>query len=97
MGFAFVTDIDPDFHTRAVAELPITIVILSSATAINGGSPNCVIGLGIEGRPDGRLVRNVRTWPAMPREKVQVAPTTRPKVPMRRRGADCLVVVRHRF
>src|SRR3981081_2665068 len=26
------------------------------------------------------------------REKVQAAPTARPKVPMRRRGADCLVV-----
>ena len=39
------------------------------------------------------LVRNVRTWPAMPREKAQAAPTARPKVPMRRRGADCLVVV----
>src|SRR4029077_7621918 len=38
------------------------------------------------------LVRNVRTLPAMPREKVQAAPTARPKVPMRRRGADCLVV-----
>jgi hypothetical protein len=37
-------------------------------------------------------VRNVRTLPAMPREKVQAAPTARPKVPMRRRGADCLVV-----
>src|ERR1700730_9516232 len=31
------------------------------------------------------LVRNVRTWPAMPREKAQAAPTARPKVPMRRR------------
>jgi len=30
--------------------------------------------------------------PAMPREKAQAAPTARPKVPMRRRGADCLVV-----
>src|ERR1039458_10154981 len=38
------------------------------------------------------LVWNVRTWPAMPREKVQAAPTARPKVPMRRRGADCLVI-----
>src|ERR1019366_5861347 len=38
------------------------------------------------------LVWNVRTWPAMPREKVQAAPTARPKVPMRRRGADCLVM-----
>jgi hypothetical protein len=42
------------------------------------------------------LVRNVRTWPAMPREKAQAAPTARPKVPMRRRGADCLVVVSKR-
>src|ERR1700758_792174 len=38
------------------------------------------------------LVRNVRTLPAMLREKAQAAPTARPKVPMRRRGADCLVV-----
>ncbi len=29
------------------------------------------------------LVRNVRTWPAMPREKAQAATTARPKVPMR--------------
>src|ERR1700730_8064828 len=46
---------------------------------------------------DGQLVRNVRTWPAMPREKAQAAPTARLKVPMRRRGADCPVVVRHRL
>src|SRR6516162_7679038 len=32
----------------------------------------------------------------MPREKAQAAPTARPKVPMRRRGADCLVVVTKR-
>ena len=32
----------------------------------------------------------------MPREKAQVATTTRPKVPMRRLGADCLVVVMKR-
>src|SRR5258706_2427092 len=38
------------------------------------------------------LVWNVRTWPAMLREKAQAAPTARPKVPMRRRGADCLAV-----
>src|SRR5262245_56428200 len=42
------------------------------------------------------LVRNVRTYTAMPREKAQVATTTRPKVPMRRLGADCLVVVMKR-
>ena len=29
--------------------------------------------------------------------KAQTAPTARPKVLMRRRGADCLVVVRHRL
>src|SRR5215831_10411239 len=38
------------------------------------------------------LVRNVRTYTAMPREKAQAAPTARPKVPMRRLGADCFVV-----
>src|ERR1700724_994119 len=43
------------------------------------------------------LVWNVRTWPAMLREKAQAAPTARPKVLMRRRGADCPVVVRHRL
>jgi len=32
------------------------------------------------------FVWNVRTWPAMPREKVQAAPTARPKVPMPERG-----------
>src|SRR5246127_3887980 len=42
------------------------------------------------------LVRNVRTYTAMPREKAQAAPTARPKVPMRRLGADCSVVVEKR-
>ena len=42
------------------------------------------------------LVRNVRTYTAMPREKAQVATTTRPKVPMRRLGADCFAVVMKR-
>src|SRR5260370_17898332 len=32
----------------------------------------------------------------MPREKVQAAPTARPKVPMRRGGADCFVVAMKR-
>src|SRR5882762_7047443 len=32
----------------------------------------------------------------MPREKAQAAPTARLKVPMRRRGADCLVVATKR-
>jgi len=41
---------------------------------------------------DQAPLRNVRTWPVMPREKAQAAPTVRLKVPMRRRGADCLVV-----
>jgi hypothetical protein len=48
------------------------------------------------GNAGGRLVWNVRTWPAMSREKAQAAPTARPKVPMRRRGADCPVVVTKR-
>src|SRR6516162_2599757 len=42
---------------------------------------------------DQALVRNVRTYTAMPREKAQAALTARPKVPMRRLGADCSVVV----
>ena len=41
---------------------------------------------------DQALVRNVRTCTAMPREKAQAALTARPKVPMRRLGADCSVV-----
>jgi hypothetical protein len=34
------------------------------------------------GNAGGRLVWNVRTWPAMAREKAQAAPTARPKVLM---------------
>ena len=45
---------------------------------------------------DQALVRNVRTYTAMPKEKAQAAPTARPKVPMRRLGADCFVVVMRR-
>src|SRR5258708_19685640 len=37
------------------------------------------------------FVRNLRTWPGMPREKAQAAPAARPKGLMRRRGADSLV------
>src|SRR5208282_1769226 len=39
---------------------------------------------------------NLRTWPTMPREKAQAAETARPKVPMRRPGADRSVVARKR-
>ena len=42
------------------------------------------------------LVWNVRTWPAMQREKAQAAQTARPKVPKRRLGADCSVVASKR-
>jgi len=45
---------------------------------------------------DQALVRNVRTYTAMPREKAQAASTARPKVPMRRLGADCSVVAAKR-
>jgi hypothetical protein len=38
------------------------------------------------------LVQNVKTLPAMRREKAQAAPSARLKVPMRWRGADCFVV-----
>ena len=48
------------------------------------------------GNAGGRLVWNVRTWSAMLREKAQVAQTARPKVLMRRRGADCSVLVMKR-
>jgi hypothetical protein len=41
-------------------------------------------------------MRNLRTWTAMAREKAQAAKTAGPKVPMRRPGADCLVVVMKR-
>jgi hypothetical protein len=47
---------------------------------------------GCDAKLDQAPARNVRTLPTMPREKVQAAPTARPKVPMRRRGADCLVL-----
>src|SRR5664279_1227672 len=42
------------------------------------------------------FVRNLRTRPTMPREKAQAAETARPKVLMRRSGADCSVVVMKR-
>src|SRR5260370_26886847 len=42
------------------------------------------------------LVRNVRTYTAMPREKAQATTTARPKVPMRRLWADCSVVASKR-
>src|SRR5260221_14263874 len=37
------------------------------------------------------LVWNVRTWPAMLREKAQAAPTARTRVPMRSTGTEQLV------
>jgi hypothetical protein len=48
---------------------------------------------GSVGGEGGNVLAYPATWPAMPREKAQAAPTARLKVPMRRRGADCLVVV----
>jgi len=62
-----------------------------------GGGKRTVIMREVVNGPDVRSldqapVWNVRTWPAMPREKAQAAPTARAKVPMRRRGADCPVV-----
>jgi hypothetical protein len=47
---------------------------------------------GSVGGEGGNVLAYPATLPAMPREKAQAAPTARPKVPMRRRGADCLVV-----
>jgi hypothetical protein len=45
---------------------------------------------------DQAFVWNVRTWPAMVREKAQAAPTREAEIPMRRRGADCFVVAKKR-
>ena len=39
------------------------------------------------------LLRNLRTWTAMPKGKGTSGDPVRPKVPMRRTGADCSVVV----
>ena len=51
---------------------------------------------GSVGGEGGNVLAYPATWPAMAREKAQAAPTARLKVPMRRRGADCLVVVMKR-
>ena len=51
---------------------------------------------GSVGGEGGNILVYPATWPVMPREKAQAAPTARLKVPMRRRGADCLVVVKKR-
>ncbi len=51
---------------------------------------------GSVGGEGGNVLAYPATWPAMPREKVQAAPTARPKVPMRRGGADCFVVAMKR-
>jgi hypothetical protein len=48
---------------------------------------------GSVGGEGGNVLAYPATWPAMPRDK---APTARPKVPMRRRGADCPVVATKR-
>ena len=51
---------------------------------------------GSVGGEGGNILVYPATWPAMPREKAQAAPTARLKVPMRRRGADCPVVATKR-
>ena len=51
---------------------------------------------GSVGGEGGNILVYPATWPAMPREKAQAPPTARPKVPMRRLGADCFVVVMKR-
>ena len=47
---------------------------------------------GSVGGEGGNVLAYPATYTAMLREKVQAAPTARPKVPMRRLGAHCLVV-----
>ena len=47
---------------------------------------------GSVGGEGGNALAYPATWPVMPREKAQAAPTARLKVPMRRIGTHCLVV-----
>src|SRR6516162_6433442 len=65
---------------------------------ILGDARDCPSGIRRAGgaKLNQALVRNVRTYTAMPREKAQAAQTARPKVPMRRLGADCSVVATKR-
>jgi len=51
---------------------------------------------GSVGGEGGNVLAYPATYTAMPREKAQAAPTARPKVPMRRLGADCFVVAMRR-
>ena len=51
---------------------------------------------GSVGGEGGNVLAYPATYTAMIREKAQAAPTARPKVPMRRLGAHCLVVVMKR-
>jgi hypothetical protein len=51
---------------------------------------------GSVGGEGGNVLAYPATCTVMPREKAQVATITRPKVPMRRTGADCSVVVMKR-
>ena len=51
---------------------------------------------GSVGGEGGNVLAYPATWPVMPREKAQAAPTARLKVPMRRLGADCSVLAEKR-
>jgi hypothetical protein len=51
---------------------------------------------GSVGGEGGNVLAYPATYTAMLREKAQAAPTARPKVPMRRLGADCFVVAMKR-
>ena len=51
---------------------------------------------GSVGGEGGNVLAYPAAYTAMPREKAQAAQTARPKVPMRRSGADCSVVVMKR-
>ena len=74
--------------------------IVDPSSGISSGDPPRLIPRGTPHLDGAKLiqalVRNVRTYTAMTREKAQAAPTARPKVPMRRSGADCSVVARKR-
>jgi hypothetical protein len=61
-----------------------SIVLFSSSIAASPCVCGPVTSVPRSAKLDQAPVRNVRTWLAMTREKAQVAPTAKPKVPMRR-------------
>src|SRR6266436_7196869 len=88
------------FGNQVADPKPPQAAVVKSDGGERCGNVGAMIPAGIRrvgsAKLDQAVVWNVRTWPAMAREKAQAAPTARPKVPMRRRGTDCLVVAMKR-